>query len=231
MIEAILPDRVIAVEAREDSASGTLFPGEEAAVARSVEKRRREFITARACARAACAQLGVAPSPITTGGRGEPQWPAGLVGSITHCDGYRGCAVARSTDMSTVGIDAEPDAPLPVGVLRDIARSEELPGLSALKHDVPGVHWDRLLFSAKESVYKAWYPLTKRWLGFEDAVITFGPYNGTFDARLLISGPVFAGRRLAGFSGRWLVDEGLVLTAVALATPVTSGGGAPQRER
>ncbi len=218
MIDRILPEEVIAVETREDSANGMLFPAERAELGRAVEKRRREFTTARTCAREAFARLGVPGLPVTTGERGEPQWPSGLVGSITHCDGYRACAVARSTDVVTVGIDAEPNAPMPDGVLIEIARCEELPWLLRLKHDVPGVHWDRVLFSAKESTYKAWYPLAKRPLGFEDTILTVQPSTGIFSARLLVSGPVLAGRRLTGFSGRWLVQGTLVLTAVALPT-------------
>src|ERR1039458_9943593 len=110
VIEEILPHAVISVEALNDPPNVALFPAEEAAVGRPVEKRRREFTTARACARKALAQLGLPPSPITNGERGEPRWPAGVVGSITHCDGYRACAIARSTEMVTIGIDAEPNA-------------------------------------------------------------------------------------------------------------------------
>src|SRR5512146_3174543 len=96
----------------------------------------------------------------------------------------------------------------------------------ALAEEVPAVHWDRVLFSAKESVYKAWFPLTRRWLGFEEADITIeagdgsgdgivdATADGTFNARFLVPGPVIAGRPLAGFSGRWLSRGGLVLTAV-----------------
>jgi 4'-phosphopantetheinyl transferase EntD len=87
---------------------------------------------------------------------------------------------------------------------------------------MPAVHWDRLLFSAKESVYKAWFPLAKRWLGFEDAVVTLDPSAETFAARLLVSGPLLGGRRLTGFSGRWLIRDGLVLTAIALPAPPAS---------
>lgn len=216
MIEAILPSAVIAVEARKDPADIVLFPAEEAAVGQAVEKRRREFTTARACVREAFAQLGLPPSAVTNGSRGEPCWPPGVVGSITHCDGYRACAIARAPDMITIGIDAEPHAALPAGVLSDIAGPEELSWLGEQRRSAPGVHWDRLLFSAKEAVYKAWFPLAKRWLGFEDAVVTVDTSTATFAARLLVSGPLLAGRRLTGFSGRWLVRDGLVLTAIAL---------------
>jgi 4'-phosphopantetheinyl transferase EntD len=219
VIEAILPSSVIAVEARNDPSDVVLFAEEEAIVGASVEKRRREFTTVRACAREAFAQLQLPPSPLLNGERGEPLWPAGVVGSLTHCDGYRGCAIARASEIASIGIDAEPHAPLPEGVLSEIAGPEELSWLREHKRDLPGVHWDRLLFSAKESVYKAWFPLAKRWLGFEDALVTVDPSAETFFARLLVPGPLLQDQPLSGFSGRWLVSDGLVLTAIALAAP------------
>jgi 4'-phosphopantetheinyl transferase EntD len=215
MIDTILPRCVVSVEARDDSHDGGLLPAEEARVARAVEKRRREFTTARVCARLALAQLGVPPLPIGTGERGEPLWPPGVVGSITHTEGYRASAVARASDILTIGVDAEPNAPLPDGVLAEIARPDELPDLVGLDHEFAEIHWGRLLFSAKESVYKAWYPLAKRWLGFEDATVTIDPAAGTFDARLLVAGPSIEGRRICAFSGRWLAQDGLILTAVS----------------
>jgi 4'-phosphopantetheinyl transferase EntD len=78
------------------------------------------------------------------------------------------------------------------------------------------VSWDRLLFCAKEAVYKAWFPLTGRWLGFEQAAVTVEPDAGTFTARLLEPDVALDGRRLAGFEGRWLARDGLVLTAIAV---------------
>lgn len=221
MLGEILPDEVIAVEMREDATDVVLFPVEEAIVERSVEKRRREFTTVRACAREAFVQLGLPVVPVPTGERGEPQWPTGIVGSITHCEGYRACVLARSHEIVTVGIDAEPNVQLPEGVLGDIARPEEIPWLERLRREEPSVRWDRLLFSAKESVYKAWFPLARRWLGFEDAIVTVDPVLRVFSARLLVSGPLLAGQRLTEFSGRWLVREGLVLTAIALSTSST----------
>jgi 4'-phosphopantetheinyl transferase EntD len=95
MLERILPPCAAVRSAREDIDTA-LFPEEEAMVARAVGKRRREFSTARACARDALVELGEPPQAIPTGPKGEPLWPPGVVGSITHCDGYRACAVAHS---------------------------------------------------------------------------------------------------------------------------------------
>lgn len=217
MIEAILPAAAAVAEARDDEAAIKLFPEEEAIVARAVEKRRREFASGRGCAHRALDSLGVEAGPIGAGERGEPLWPGGVVGTIAHCRGYRGCAVARAADLVTIGIDAEPHEALPAGLIADLARPEERRRLAELTASEPAVHWDRLLFSAKEAVYKAWYPLARRWLGFEDAMLTIDPERRCFSARLLIPGPTVAGEELTEFDGRWLVEDGLLLTAIALS--------------
>jgi len=206
MIGELLPAEVHAVETSADPADVTLFPAERAVITRAVDKRRREFATVRHCARTALAELGVAPAPILPGERGAPVWPDGIVGSMTHCAGYRAAAVARSREITTIGIDAEPDEPLPPGVLETIARPEERTALAGPAR-TPGCR-DRLLFSAKESVYKAWFPLTRRWLDFHDATVVIAP-DGTFHARLHVDGPV------SGFTGRWRATGGLVVTVIA----------------
>lgn len=216
MIEAILPAAAAVAEAFDDAAPAELFAAERELVAGAVDKRRREFATGRACARRALSRLGMQAGPIGGGERGEPLWPAGVTGAITHCRGYRGAAVARSDDLAALGIDAEPHEPLPQGLLGDIARAEELGPLVELAAAVPGTHWDRLLFSAKESVYKAWFPLARRWLGFEDALLELDPERRTFVARLLVPGPDLAGAQLRHFEGRWLLAGSLILTAVTV---------------
>jgi 4'-phosphopantetheinyl transferase EntD len=215
VLERILPASATVVATREDL-EGALYPEEESVVGRAVEKRRREFTTARACAREALAQLGQPHQAIPTGEKGEPLWPAGIVGSITHCDGYRACAVARAGDLVTVGVDAEPNQPLPDGLLGDIALPEEQEWLRYLAKQAPEAHWDRLLFSIKESIYKAWFPLAQRWLGFEDAVVAIDRQQQCFTAHLLVPGPFLGGRELRRFRGTWLVAEGLVLAAIAM---------------
>jgi 4'-phosphopantetheinyl transferase superfamily len=80
----------------------------------------------------------------------------------------------------------------------------------------PLTHWGRLLFSAKEAVYKAWYPLTGRWLGFKHACLTIDP-AGAFAATLLIDGSRTDGKPpLTELQGRFLIAQGLVATAVTV---------------
>ena len=96
MIEHILPATVKAYDTFDDPPGTMLFPEEERLITRAVEKRRKEFTTARLCARKAMERLGVAPVPVLSGLRGEPLWPQGVIGSITHCAGYRAAALARA---------------------------------------------------------------------------------------------------------------------------------------
>jgi 4'-phosphopantetheinyl transferase EntD len=217
MIEEILPAAVASTEMFEDPPDVKLFPEEEAVLARAVGKRRREFATARACARDALARLGLPPAPILPGERGAPQWPQGIAGSITHCAGYRAAAVALASSILTIGVDAEPDAVLPDGVLDEVSLPAERARLRDLASVAPGISWDRLLFSAKETTYKAWFPLTRRWLGFEEADITFSPVDGIFQVRLLVTPPEIGGDALTGFSGRWMARDGLILTAITMS--------------
>ena len=222
MIESILPSCVVSVDLFHDPPDAILYPAEEKLISRSVEQRRREFTTARHCARVALRRLGSPAGPILSGERGEPRWPEGVVGSITHCEGYRSAVVGDADRVTTVGIDAEPNAPMTPGVLEAVSLPEERVTVSVLARTHPHVCWDRLLFSAKESVYKAWYPLTRRWLDFEEARITVDPDAGVFTARLLVPGPRVDGRPVSTFTGRWLSGNGLVVTAIVLPAPIPS---------
>ncbi|ROQ69471.1 4'-phosphopantetheinyl transferase EntD [Streptomyces sp. 840.1] len=217
MIERLVPASVSCAHSREDHPSAdTLFPEETAQVARSTLARRAEFASVRGCARRAMARLGLAPVPILRGPRGAPLWPAGFVGSMTHCQGYRGAALASAREIRSLGIDAEPHVQLPSDIRKLVASAEEDRWMSA-QQPAGAIHWDRLLFSAKESVFKAWYPLTRLELDFNQAEIIFrrpeqGVAEGTFTAQLLCR----ASGMPDSFEGRWLVMEGIAATAVVL---------------
>jgi 4'-phosphopantetheinyl transferase EntD len=217
LLAGVLPDTVAAAEMYVDPPDLVPLPEEEPLIARSVAKRRKEFITVRYCARLALEQLGLPPVPILKGEKGEPCWPDGVVGSLTHCQGFRGAVVARADQTRSVGIDAEPHDVLPDGVLGAISLPAERREMSAF---TSGLHWDRILFCAKEATYKAWYPLTKRWLGFEDAHIVFdvdaAGSAGEFVSQILIDPAAIHGPPLASLRGRWSARDGLVLTAIVL---------------
>jgi 4'-phosphopantetheinyl transferase EntD len=219
LIPAVLPDiaGLVYAELFHDPPELEPMPEERALIARSVDTRRSEFVTARHCARMALEQLGIPPTPILKGEKGEPRWPDGVVGSLTHTRGYRGAVVGRSAVVRSVGIDAEPHDVLPDGVLNAISLPAERHEIGALPADL---HWDRILFCAKEATYKAWFPLTSRWLGFEDAHITFEVdatgVTGSFVSRILIDPAARSGPPLSELAGRWSVADGLALTAIVL---------------
>ena len=215
-----MPPPVACAESFVDPPEAVLFPEEEAVIARAVPKRRQEFTTARHCARTALATLGAPPAPILPGEMGAPTWPAGYVGTMTHCAGYRAAAIARSDRVASLGLDAEPHQPLPSGVLPLVTLPEERDWLTAYGQRWPDIHWDRLLFCTKEAVYKGWFPLANRWLGFQDALVTIDP-DGTFEARLLVDGPPLLGAGpLQTIAGKWLVSDGLIITATLVWRPL-----------
>jgi 4'-phosphopantetheinyl transferase EntD len=214
VIDQLLPGVVAAVETREDL-HVALFPEEEVVIRRAVPARQREFITGRACARHALEQIRLPASSIARGALSSPVWPAGIVGSITHCTGYCAAAVARAADVATLGIDAAVNTALRPGIFGRIAVGNE--------HDVV-VELDRfseacvdtLIFSAKETVSKAWFPLTGVWRGFKDSEISVDLAARAFRARLLEPAPVIDGAIVTDFRGCWTVEGNVLCTAVVI---------------
>ncbi|MDR7329556.1 4'-phosphopantetheinyl transferase family protein [Corynebacterium guangdongense] len=190
-----------------------LHPLERTMVSHAVPNRQAEFGDARWCAHQALKELGaathIAEAPIYRGERGMPLWPTGYCGSLTHTDGYRAALVAPEGAIRSVGVDVEPAEELPEGILGAIARPGEMAQMTSL--EAAGVPYpDRLLFCAKEATYKAWFPLTKRWLGFEQAEIDIRP-DGTFISYLLVRPtPV------PFINGRWAATDGYLVASTCV---------------
>ena len=214
MISEILPTGIASAEDIGDDLPVALLPEEADALGPAAEGRRREFAAARACAHRALTQLGCPPSPVLRGSQREPIWPAGVTGSITHCARYRAAAVGRTQDVLSLGIDAEVHDELPAGILGKIALPQERQWIRRLRDS--GVCWDRFLFSAKESTYKAWFPLSRRWLGFLDACIEVEPTTMTFQVRLLNERLTVDGREIDRLQGRFRVSKEIILTFVGI---------------
>jgi 4'-phosphopantetheinyl transferase EntD len=192
--------------------SSPLTPAEARVIAAAVPARRREFTAGRACTRAALEELGHHGWSLLPGPRREPLWPDGVVGSISHCPGLAVAVAARSADTLALGIDVETDAPLPANVGRSVMDAGEAQAIDRLAAQDTVTPWGRLLFSAKESVYKAWYPLRHEWLGFEEVGVELSA-DGTFLAhvRRADTGPL-----PQVVSGRWARGNGVVITALVL---------------
>lgn len=187
-----------------------LHPLEKALVAHAVDSRKAEFGDARWCGHEALKKLNrETGEPILRGQRGNPLWPAAVSGSLTHTEGLRAAVVAPRLLVRSMGLDAEVAEPLPEGVLGSISRPSERMQLERLKDNGLSCA-DRLLFCAKEATYKAWYPLTHRWLGFDEAEIDLRE-DGTFVSYLLARpSPV------PFIEGRWEVKDGFVFAATAV---------------
>lgn len=139
-----------------------LMPEEAASIASALPEARRASGAARIVARELMTRLGAASAAIPKDPAGMPIWPAGLVGSLAHDQRIAVAAVGRLHDFAAVGIDIEPAAPLPPETVGLVASQRERAQLSA--HPLHG----RILFAAKEAVYKAAYPLDRVFLEFSD---------------------------------------------------------------
>jgi len=208
------PDVTISEKCRSsdqmrDGRSWALLSEQERLLVRDAAASRRDDLAdGRILAHSALQLLGADVPVIDRGKRGEPIWPAGVIGSITHCEGFVAAAVTRTTCYRGIGIDVEPAAGLPFGVLGEITSREERAHLAALTHLYPSTPWDRLLFCAKEACYKTWFPCERTWLGFEDAEVRLNPVNGTFKVELRSH----LRRRVLprGLSGRWGSSEDFI---------------------
>ncbi|MEV4500113.1 4'-phosphopantetheinyl transferase superfamily protein [Micromonospora arborensis] len=213
----LLPSTVAVAVAGPADWTSELLPAEQACLSeRAVATRRGDFAAGRACARRALTDLGLPPTAVPAAADRAPVWPAGVVGAITHTTGYCAAAAAHTTDIRSVGIDAEQHREVSPGVNRLVLLPEEEANCARLPS---GTHWPIVLFSAKETVYKVWYPLVGSWLDFHDARLDLDPDAGTFTARIAPARVDAAGvdDPPASISGRFVVADGLVRTAAVLS--------------
>lgn len=142
-----------------------LLTEEAAAFAGSVVKVRRASGAARIVARQLLQQFGHPPCALPKGAAGAPVWPAGIIGSMAHDSSIAVAAVGMRADVGALGVDIEPAEPLPSELLDLVATPQEQ---LKLAHDA---YRGRLLFVAKEAVYKAVYPLDRMFLEHHDVEI------------------------------------------------------------
>ena len=197
-----LPQGIALTVADESMWRTPLRDEEEALINGAIEKRQREFRAGRHAAHAALARLNAPDLPLLRGERREPLWPSGHVGSIAHCRDLCLAVCARDRDLAGLGIDVEPLEPLPRGIDNYIHTQAE----AAFIEQNPGCHPERLIFCAKESLYKCYYPLVQRYFGFHAVELSFDRerqrYRFSPTERCEIAFPplLFHGRYLIGAS-------------------------------
>jgi 4'-phosphopantetheinyl transferase EntD len=216
MASLVSPDVFVVETSRPSPLETEPLMAEEAAQLgpATIDRRRREFAVGRACARRALQAIGIVGVAISTGVQREPVWPLGVVGSITHCAGYCAAAVALGDHVAGMGIDAEVNVALPQDLVALVCTPAERHWLQSAPDT--GIDWPTLIFSAKESIFKAWFPLARQWLGFDDAELTLDPRSGGFRAKLLVPLPGELRDRSTPFAGRFAASQGHVFTAVVI---------------
>ncbi|MBL4811537.1 MAG: 4'-phosphopantetheinyl transferase superfamily protein [Rhodobacteraceae bacterium] len=196
------PDVAVAM-AQAGAGDQLLRPVEAAAIARAVAPRKAEFAAGRSAARSAMSQFGLAPAAIAMQPDRSPDWPQGLAGSITHDQGLCLAAVAQTKSCRAVGIDIEPLAEFDSETAQTVA--PELP-TDAAPHDAA------IVFSIKEAVYKAQYPLSQEVLNFDALEVVLDKKHAKFAARFCQSaGPISAGTL---WHGRYECVAGRVFSAM-----------------
>lgn len=172
-------------------------------------RRTRDFAAGRqAAAEALAALTGRAPPPVGRRPGGAPEWPCGIVGAISHSDGLAVALVGCAERYAGLGVDLERVVADPAGIAPGVLTAPERVWLDA--SDPLAV---TLAFSAKETLFKALWPVAGCFFGFEAAVLEGLSAQG---GRLRLAsdlGPWAAGAR---FGFRWRLTGGRVLTAMAV---------------
>lgn len=163
-LRAMLPAGVAVAAADPRAEVRGLRPAERAAIATAIPRRQREFAAGRRAARAAMTQLGLAETALGMGPDRAPLWPEDVVGCITHDDRACLAALARRATCRGIGIDIEPARPLAADLRAETCAAE---GWLARMPEPEAGLMARAVFSAKESWFKAQFPLTGAWVGFD----------------------------------------------------------------
>lgn len=191
----------------------TLAPEEQAAVHQAVASRQIEFAAGRQAARDAMRRLGWRAMPVPVNQDRSPRWPAGLVGSISHCRDACVAVLAPADRCQAVGVDVEPDQGIPSDLWPTICTPAELRQVSDMPEAVRA-GWVTRVFCAKEAYYKWVYPRLQCLLDFQDVEIV--QVSTRADARFEVHPRQEQVRRLTprGLCGSLLICEGLVTALI-----------------
>jgi 4'-phosphopantetheinyl transferase EntD len=212
-IMRLFPSGVVATETETTkSLLSALHPNEADIVRHAAPKRAHEFAAGRLCARKALAKLSGHEPPLLANADRTPQWPTGVVGTISHTHGYCAAAVAHDSAFVGIGLDVETAEAVDEKILMQICTDEDLYWLNR-QHLEVNRRWATVLFTAKEAFYKCQYSVTHAWLDFRDVSICLG------GAEFLVRSENPVVRALldgGGLVGRFVEERGRVISAMAL---------------
>lgn len=217
-LESILGDSIGLKVAEPWMWETRLCEQEEALIARSVAKRQREFRAGRHSAHQLLAEQKASCEALLTGKQREPAWPDGWVGSISHTQGICVAVVAPTSGYSSIGIDVEQATELPAEIINAVCRPEELDQLSVLRLRDPSAQslpLEKIIFSAKESIHKTYFPLNYHTLDFLDARIELDLQQQTFHAHV-IKPEANPNHPISYLKGRFSVSTEFVATFISL---------------
>ncbi|NOU52884.1 4'-phosphopantetheinyl transferase superfamily protein [Pseudoalteromonas sp. JBTF-M23] len=185
----------------------------------AVPKRRAEYLAGRVCAQAALAKMGIKHVSIETAQDRAPIWPDGIIGSISHTQGIALAMTAPAHQLKGLGIDIEK----PMSQTQETKlKGQILHPLETAIHATLAEHVPcplTVMFSAKESVYKALYPSVKRFFGFEAAqLIDFDSQRLLFAITEPLSQTIHKGMKVEVL---YQINEQLVLTECAFKDSLT----------
>ena len=189
---------------------------EEQAIAESFgsQKRRAEFTLGRIYAHVALSRFGLESEPILRNPETrEPFWPDSVWGSITHSAGFAAVAVGLKNEIKGVGIDMESfSRSVDFKIRSHVCVDSELEWLESLPTKQANRAL-RIIFSAKESIFKCLYPGTKTYLTFKDAAVTVNETKKKFSFIIFKSCP---GIMQQGFThhGQYSQIDKMLLTSV-----------------
>jgi 4'-phosphopantetheinyl transferase EntD len=174
----------LAVLSAADQQSRSLHPEERKEISPSAcPTKATEFSLGRTAVHCALRDLGKGSFPVLRGGHGEPLWPEGIAGSITHCWPWAVALVVRSGKPLAIGIDLEN---------LEKMKTVDISGVICTGLELDWVHGgfnfnERLamIFSAKESVYKGFYRFCRRYVDFKEVELSWLPGRHAFSVALL----------------------------------------------
>ncbi len=203
LLRAMFPADCAVAVSTETGDPADLFDCERSYIRAAVASRQAEFAAGRACARRALRDLGAPPYAIPADAHRAPVWPAGIVGSIAHCPGLCAAIVGQRPLRQAIGLDVETRGPLKDRLRAVVATQFEQADIARQRGRLACDPY-KLLFVAKEALFKFTFPVTRQFLEFHQARVRLG-FDGGFEAEV--------GKSMR-FAGRYGVTDRFILAGM-----------------